>query len=165
MSGARFYDGLHPTAYDVVLRASSAEVVATLADGRIVARWPVPEIEVVSDPWQEPHALMVCPRQPGARLAIEDLGYREALAALAPNMSRAAPRRSRVTPVLGSLVAALVLTIGTLAVLIERAHPTCRIRWSGAWAPPSSPRCRVIRRPARRPTAWPPCSAWSTVSR
>jgi len=121
MAGARFYDGLHPTAYDVVLRASTAEVVATLADGRILARWPVSEIEVVSDPWQEPHALMVCPRQPGARLAVEDLGYREALAVLAPNMARVAPRRSRVTPVLGALVAALALTIGTMAVLIERA--------------------------------------------
>lgn len=121
MTGARFYDGLHPTAHEVVLRASSAEVVATLADGRIVARWPVSEIEVVSDPWQEPHALMVCPRQPGARLAVEDPGYREALAVLGANMSRAAPRRTRVTPVLGALVAALVLTIGVLAVLVEKA--------------------------------------------
>jgi predicted Zn-dependent protease len=121
MAGARFYDGLHPTAHEVALRASSAEVVAMLADGRIVARWPVPEIEVVSDPWQEPHALMVCPRQPGARLAVEDPGYREALAVLGANMSRAAPRRTRVTPVLGALVAALVVTIGAMALLIEKA--------------------------------------------
>jgi predicted Zn-dependent protease len=121
MAGARFYDGLHPTAHEVALRASSAEVVAMLADGRIVARWPVPEIEVVSDPWHEPHALMVCPRQPGARLAVEDLAYREALAVLGPNMSRAAPRRSRVTPVLGALVAALVATVGALALLVEKA--------------------------------------------
>lgn len=121
MTGARFYDGLHPTAHEVALRASSAEVVAMLADGRIVARWPVPEIEVVSDPWHEPHALMVCPRQPGARLAVEDLAYREALAVLGANMSRAAPRRSRVTPVLGALVAALVVTIGGLALLVEKA--------------------------------------------
>lgn len=121
MAGARFYDGLHPTAHEVVLRASSAEVVAALADGRIVARWPVPEIEVVSDPWHEPHALMVCPRQPGARLAVEDPGYREALAALASNMKRAAPRRERVLPVLGALLAALLFTIGGLAVLVENA--------------------------------------------
>lgn len=121
MAGARFYDGLHPTAHEVVLRASSAEVVAALADGRILARWPVPEIEVVSDPWHEPHALMVCPRQPGARLAVEDPGYREALAALGANMSRAAPRRSRVTPVLGALLAALVVTVGAMALLVEKA--------------------------------------------
>lgn len=121
MSGARFYDGRHPTAYEVALRASSAEVVAMLGDGRIVARWPVSEIEVVSDPWHEPHALMVCPRQPGARLAVEDPGYREALAVLAPNMNRAAPRRARVTPVLGALLAALVITVGVMAVLIEKA--------------------------------------------
>ena len=121
MAGARFYDGLHPTAHEVALRASSAEVVAVLADGRIVARWPVPEIEVVSDPWHEPHALMVCPSQPGARLAVEDLAYREALAVLGPNMSRAAPRRARVTPVLGALVAALVVTFGAMALLVEEA--------------------------------------------
>ncbi|MCW5748795.1 MAG: M48 family metallopeptidase [Alphaproteobacteria bacterium] len=118
-TAARFYDGVRPVAWPVQVRATPAELVASLADGRVVLRWPTAEIEVASDAEHEPHALLVCARNPGTRLAIEDDALRQSLAELGGNLSRAANRRPRIAPALGGVVAARAVTIGAMAFAAE----------------------------------------------
>lgn len=114
---ARFYDGVRPIAWPVNVEATATELVATLADGHVVARWPTSEVEVASDAEHEPHALLVCARQPGTRLAVEDEALRHALAELGGNLAPANPRRPRIAPALGGVVAALAATIEYLPVV------------------------------------------------
>jgi Zn-dependent protease with chaperone function len=116
---ARFYDGLRPVAWPVTVKATEAELVASLDNGQVVVRWPTSEIEVASDAEHEPHALLVCARQPGTRLAIEDDALRQSLAALGGNLARAANRRPRIAPALGGVVAALLATIGLMVFAAE----------------------------------------------
>ncbi|HEX2843371.1 M48 family metallopeptidase [Hyphomicrobium sp.] len=117
---ARFYDGLHPVAHIVSVKATPAELVATMPDGRVVVRWPTAEIEVVSDAEHEPHALLVCARQPGTRLSIEDDALRQALADLGGSLARATGRRPRIAPALGGVAAALAITVGVMAFAAEK---------------------------------------------
>ncbi|HJQ55633.1 MAG TPA: M48 family metallopeptidase [Vineibacter sp.] len=119
-SQARFYDGLRPIAHPVSVRATAAELVASLADGQVVVRWPTHEIEIASDAEHEPHALLVCARHPGTRLAIEDETLRQALAALGGNLAKVANRKPRLAPALGGVAAALVVTIGVMAFAAEK---------------------------------------------
>jgi Zn-dependent protease with chaperone function len=116
---ARFYDGVHPVAWPVSVKATAVELVATLTDGRVVARWPTAEIEVVSDAEHEPHALLVCNRNPGTRLAIEDDTLRQAIAELGGKLARAANKRPRIVPALGGVAAALAVTVGLMAFAAE----------------------------------------------
>jgi Zn-dependent protease with chaperone function len=103
----------------VAVKATALELVASLDDGRVIVRWPTPEIEVASDAEHEPHALLVCGRQPGTRLAIEDEALRASLAALGGKLARAANRRPRIAPALGGVAGALLLTVGALVFAAE----------------------------------------------
>ncbi|TWT14023.1 M48 family metallopeptidase [Reyranella sp. CPCC 100927] len=117
---ARFYDGVHPVAHPVTIKATPAELVAATAAGQVVVRWPTAEIEVASDAEHEPHALLVCARQPGTRLAIEDDALRQSLAELGGNLKQAANRRPRIAPALGGVAGALALTVGLMAFAAEK---------------------------------------------
>jgi predicted Zn-dependent protease len=116
---ARFYDGVRPIAWPVSITANTIELIAMLQDGRVVVRWPTAEIEIASDSEHEPHALLVCARQPGTRLAIEDEALRQSLAALGGPLARAGNRRTRIAPALGGVAAALLATIGLMAFAAE----------------------------------------------
>ncbi|HKU98341.1 MAG TPA: M48 family metallopeptidase [Vineibacter sp.] len=117
---ARFYDGVRPIAHLVTVKATPAELVAATAEGQVVVRWPTAEIEVASDAEHEPHALLVCARQPGTRLAIEDDVLRQSLAELGGNLKRAANRRPRIAPALGGVAAALAVTVGLMVFAAEK---------------------------------------------
>jgi Zn-dependent protease with chaperone function len=117
---ARFYDGVRPVAHPVSVRATGGELVAALADGHVVVRWPTAEIEVASDAEHEPHALLVCARNPGTRLAIEDEALRHSLAALGGPLAKVANRKPRLAPALGGVAAALAVTIGVMALAADR---------------------------------------------
>lgn len=117
---ARFYDGVRPIAHLVTIQATPAELVASTAEGQVVVRWPTAEIEVASDAEHEPHALLVCARQPGTRLAIEDDALRQSLAELGGNLKRAANRRPRIAPALGGVAAALAVTVGLMVFAAEK---------------------------------------------
>ncbi|QQS13621.1 MAG: M48 family metallopeptidase [Rhodospirillales bacterium] len=120
-TNARFYDGHHPVAHEVSVRATPTELFAVAPDGKVLARWPSGEIEVASDAEHEPHALMVWAGQPGARLAVEDSELRGAIAGLTANLARVAPRRTRIAPALAGLALGIAATIGAFAVALETA--------------------------------------------
>jgi predicted Zn-dependent protease len=117
---ARFYDGVRPVAWPVTVKATAAELTAAMPDGRVIARWPTAEVEVVSDPSHEPHAILVCARQPGTRLAIEDDALRQSLAELGGKLVRAANRKPRIVPALAGVAGALLLTVGAMAFAVEK---------------------------------------------
>jgi Zn-dependent protease with chaperone function len=116
---ARFYDGVHPVAWTVTVKVTPAELAAALDDGRVIVRWPVSEVDVVSDAEHEPHALLVCRQQPGTRLAVEDEALRQAIADLGGKLARAANKRPRIAPALGGVAAALAITVGAMAFAAE----------------------------------------------
>ncbi len=120
-AGGRFYDGVHPLTHAVTASVSSSELTIVFPAAGQPVRWALADIEVASDPWHEPHALLVNPKFPGTRLAIDDAGFRVTLSGLGRHLTRAAPRKARVLPVLAGLLAGLALTVGALAYAVEEA--------------------------------------------
>ena len=117
---ARFYDGVRPVAWPVTVKATAAELTAAMPDGRVIVRWPTAEVDVASDSEHEPHAILVCARQPGTRLAIEDDTVRQSLAELGGKLARAANRRPRIVPALSGVAAAILATVGAMMFAAEK---------------------------------------------
>jgi Zn-dependent protease with chaperone function len=108
---ARYYDGVTAGVQDVRVRPTASELVLfDPADGSIVARWPIGEIDVLGDAAHE-GAPPVVRRGGEARLVVEDPEQRRQLAALVPQLAALAavpaPPGRRIA-MLGSTLAVLV---------------------------------------------------------
>jgi len=107
----RYYDGETALVHDVVVRATTNElVIHRAADSSMLARWPIAELAVLGDTVHEVVPPIVRQGSEG-RLIVEDPEQRRQLASLVPELAPLAP----VPPQVGRRIAAFG---GTLAALV-----------------------------------------------
>lgn len=107
----RYYDGRTANVREVTVAATPGEVILRdAADTSAIARWPIVDLAVLGDSEHEAVPLLMR-RNDEARLAIEDVDQRRALAAAVPEIARlGAPRPSTAGRILqfGAGLAAVI---------------------------------------------------------
>lgn len=119
MAGLRYYDGVTAASTEVRVRPSSIELtIVKVADGTVLARWPVADLVVLGDSEHEA-VPPVAPRRSDARLIVDDPEQRRYLANLVPQLARLAHTPAPAGRRIAQFGAALAVCIGLFWLTVE----------------------------------------------